>query len=74
MKYMRLLSYFLCLTISILCLIGMAKQATLSGRLAKAQTNQANSTIEIHVERAYDRDMAAYGYKMIAILPEKEIP
>ena len=74
MKYMRLFSYLLCFTISILCLIGMAKQVTLSGKLAKAQTNQANSTVEIVVERAYDRDMAAYGYKMIAILPEKETP
>lgn len=32
----------------------------------------AEATVEIHVERAYDVDMATYGYKMIAVLPEKE--
>lgn len=29
-------------------------------------------TVEIIVERAYDADMAQYGYKMIAVLPEKK--
>lgn len=69
MRYTKLLSYLICFAFAILCLIGMAKQATLTNTLAK---QQATSTVEITVERAYDRDMAQYGYKMIAVLPEKE--
>lgn len=72
MRYTKLFSYLLYFGLAIVLLIGLARQTTLVAKHTKAVSKQINSTVEIHVERAYDKDMAQYGYKMIAILPEKE--
>lgn len=69
MKYTRMFFYLICFSFMVFILVYTAKQANLMRQMRQAQVT---STVEIVVERAYDKDMAQYGYRMIAILPEKE--
>ena len=64
-SYTRLFGYLICFAFLIFALISMASQATLMGGALKAANKQINSTVEIHVERAFDADMGVYDYQLV---------
>lgn len=61
-----------CLTVAALILLFCRTNNHLRSfdKRLKVLETKAAQTVEIHVERAYDEDMAAYGYKMIAVIKE----
>lgn len=58
----------------ILILTGLLKLMLVVGELesrVEVLEKEAKTTVEIQVERAYDKDMGAYGYTLIGVKGEK---